>query len=44
MFKIKGDKKQKFSLRSYKGIGAASVLVGVLALSGGIASAHEGTC
>ena len=42
MFKIKGDKKQKFSLRSYKGIGAASVLVGVLALSGGIASAHEG--
>lgn len=42
MFKIKGDKKQKFSLRSYKGIGAASVLVGVLALSGGVASAHEG--
>jgi IgA-specific serine endopeptidase len=42
MFKVKGDKKQKFSLRSYKGIGAASVLVGVLALSGGIASAHEG--
>ena len=42
MFKIKGDKKQKFSLRSYKGIGAASVLVGLLVAGGTTISAHEG--
>ena len=42
MFKIKGDKKQKFSLRSYKGIGVASVLVGILVAGGTSVSAHEG--
>lgn len=42
MFKIKGDKKQKFSFRSYKGVGATSVLVGLLIVGGSSVSAHEG--